>query len=184
MHWPPLSALLAKKSLFQISFTTVLLFAKPTYKIQVQICISSNQLHQHIFLLDTGGDFNIAIRTTLREEWSARIRYLSVKNYKVQYTNLYDFLGTIVFSVRIGKLHNTVWLRMVHNMSVKVLLGTLFIDQCMRRIFPGKRRVVHWHPDRYSSSYESLPKDNNHCRTSNHWSMFLHRAWLYGLQIS
>lgn len=56
----------------------VVLYMNPTYKLQVQIGITSNQPHPHICLLNIGAGPNIVSDTVLAKEWSRMIENQSV----------------------------------------------------------------------------------------------------------
>lgn len=67
---PPSSVIFVKELPLHDTSATVTLFSKPAYKVQVQIEISSNQLHPQKCLLDTGFGINIVSKTFLSKEWS------------------------------------------------------------------------------------------------------------------
>lgn len=52
---------------------------------------------------------------------------------------------TVQLFIRMGYLHIRTWYGIVENLAVDILLRTLFINRCIRRIFPTERQIVPCH---------------------------------------
>lgn len=118
----------AEEWLLQITFATIALLGKPTYKVRVQLGINSKQLRRHICLLDIGSGLKIARITFRQKKWSIRIRYQAVPKLGFAIKEPIQLLGRILLSERISDLHVKVRFGIVKHLAVDVLLGTRFID--------------------------------------------------------
>lgn len=72
--------------------------------------------------------------------------------------------GTILLHVRLGDLYVQVGFGIIHNLAVKLLLGTSFTDCFTREILPAECKVVprHFHP----VAIISATQRNQHVLTS------------------
>lgn len=89
-----MSAISAEEFTFQVTSTTVTLFAKPAFKIRVLIGIQSCQLNPHVCFLDTAASLDIFSKSFLQNRSATKIRYQLVPKLCIASKNLIrdDFL--------------------------------------------------------------------------------------------
>lgn len=49
--------------------------------------------------------------------------------------------GIVPLFIRPGDLHVCTWIGTVENFAVDLVLGTLFMDRCIRGMFPAERKI-------------------------------------------
>lgn len=96
-------------------------------------------------VLDPGSGANLIHKEFLLQAWKDSIN--SIKSTLFQTTS-HEFVKTesiVPLLIRTGDLRVSTLFRSFENLAVKVLLGTTFIDRCIRSTLPNERKVVFWH---------------------------------------
>lgn len=108
---------------------------KPTYRIKISMIATSRIILAVASLLDSGADLNLIYNDFLPPVWKQSIK--SIKSTQLRTTNheIVNLEGIVALFICICNLRRGAWFGTVENLTVDVLLGTPFIDQCLRRIF-------------------------------------------------
>lgn len=71
----------------------------------------------------------------------------TIKSPPVRATNLevLSVEGIVPAFLRMGDLRVCPLFRVLDNLAIEVLLRSLFIDRCIRGVFPSDRKIVPWH---------------------------------------
>lgn len=141
----PLPAMFAEECLFQATIATMALFAKLTYKVQLQFWFNSKQLLIPIRLIDTKAGLNIASKMFFTKNV---LQSLEISQYQYRIAQLktpIQPLGPIHIIGCISASQIKVWFGVIENLAENMLQHPPFTDHFSLGLFPGKRSVVPWH---------------------------------------
>lgn len=113
------------------------------YCILIFDCITSNALLTVESLLDTEAFPNLVNMDFIPHGGEAFIKPIKSPQLRMENHEGVNFESIVPFLVHIGDLRTCLG-GILENLAVAMLLGTLFIDQCIAKIFSAKRKLVPW----------------------------------------
>lgn len=117
-------------------------------------------------VLDTGAGPNIINMSVLPAAWKSAIRPVAAPHLLDASNKPLRCLGTLGFHVRIGEFRTGIRFMVVGSLAVDCVLGTTFIDQQIRAIFPSDRKVVFHHGPPVTIVGRTLPKTEQRLKPS------------------
>lgn len=154
--------------------------AKPTYRRQVSLGTSPSAMHITQCLLDTGARLNLANMTLIPQPGQYRTNQESFSKLRTVSKQKPPVESKIIIHTGSGSRCVRLWIDVIPDLAIHMSLNTSFTDQCIRGVFPFKRKVIprHSHPvgtlsihqqqQRPVTSQEAMPVDK---------STLIDRAW-------
>lgn len=113
-----------------------------TYKLHLSYVVNAASLRTATCLLHTEDGINFFNPTLLSSQRTNCVKCRKIPHLCRATQESLRLEGTILLQVGLGDLRVRVWLGIVNNLAVDMLLGTYFIDCCIRRIFSAERNAL------------------------------------------
>lgn len=127
------------------SYVIASFFRKPTYRVRISVGVTSQSMMTVASLFDTGAGPNLVNKSFIPRNWHRYVEPIEQPQLRTATREHVNVEGVIPMFVRIGDLRVRAWFGVVENLAVDILVGTSFIDRCIRGIFPTERKIVPWH---------------------------------------
>lgn len=121
------------------------LFGKATYYVKISIGVIANALMKVKSLLDTGASPNLIKKDFLPQAWKDSMNSIKSRQLRTVKRKVVHIDGIVTLLICMDSLHVCAWIGTGENLVVNVLLGTQFIDLCIRRILHTDRKIILWH---------------------------------------
>lgn len=131
----------------------VAFFSKPTYRVGRPVGITKYPMHPTTCLMNTRASPNWVDEVCIHLQWRWHFQQLPTLNLHTVTKQAITVVGVIPLIAQMEHLQVWTWFGVVGTLTVDVLLGTKFIEWCVRAINPTVRKIV----PLYSWSVSILP---------------------------
>lgn len=125
-----------------ISLAEVGFLEGSTYKGRIGISITKAVLHPASCLVDTGTALTLINEDFLKSQRTCTIRRLKPAKLRNETKEATYNLGAVPLIVHVGDLQGCVWLGIVQNLTVRFLLRTFSIYECVQEEICRKHQIL------------------------------------------
>lgn len=93
-------------------------------------------------LVDTCADLNVGNKNFLQPAWRKSLKATKSTPLRIANRMVVSVERIEPLFVLMGDLRVCIWFGVVKNLVIDLLLGTSFINRCIRGVFPSERKIV------------------------------------------
>lgn len=132
----------------ELSLTTntlnVAISSKQTHKLRLSYCFNAATICTAIDLLNSGAGNSLVSSTLCPPQTTNCIKREKMPHFCTATQEPLYMEVSILLNIRLRDICVRVWSEIFHKLAVKMLLGTIFVDRFLRKLFLAKHEVVPW----------------------------------------
>lgn len=130
---------------FKVPPVELVFFSKPTYRVCISVELIIFVMPPPACLIGTGAGLSLVNDVHLLQQWRKEIHQLLAPKLGIATKQAISVVGVVPLFVQVEDLQVRLWLVVFKILAVALLLGTEFIQRCIRGMFPLERNLCPCH---------------------------------------